>query len=54
MAFHERPGKNKRLMFLPTFGDGRNLGAPISPRAGGFPYLKQIALAANSLGSRAC
>lgn len=38
------------LWFLPTFGDGRYLGSPESARAGDFAYLKQIALAADSLG----
>jgi alkanesulfonate monooxygenase len=44
------PEKISALWFLPTFGDGRYLGAPESARAGDFPYLKQIALAADSLG----
>jgi alkanesulfonate monooxygenase len=38
------------LWFLPTFGDGRYLGSPDSARAGDFPYLKQIAQAADNLG----
>src|SRR5579871_2197159 len=38
------------LWFLPTFGDGRHLGSPESSRAGDFPYLKQIAQAADTLG----
>ena len=44
------PEKISALWFLPTFGDGRYLGSPESARAGDFPYLKQIALAADSLG----
>jgi alkanesulfonate monooxygenase len=44
------PGTINALWFLPTFGDGRYLGSPESARAGDFPYLKQIALAADSLG----
>ena len=44
------PDTIKALWFLPTFGDGRYLGSPDSARAGDFPYLKQIALAADSLG----
>jgi alkanesulfonate monooxygenase len=38
------------LWFLPTFGDGRYLGSAESARAPDFPYLKQIALASDSLG----
>jgi len=44
------PNAISALWFLPTFGDGRYLGSPESARAGDFPYLKQIALAADSLG----
>jgi alkanesulfonate monooxygenase len=44
------PSTITALWFLPTFGDGRYLGSPESARAGDFPYLKQIALAADSLG----
>ena len=44
------PDKISALWFLPTFGDGRYLGSPEYARGGDFPYLKQIALAANSLG----
>jgi len=44
------PEKISALWFLPTFGDGRYLGSPQSARGGDFPYLKQIALAADSLG----
>lgn len=44
------PDTIKALWFLPTFGDGRYLGSPDSARAGDFPYLKQIALAADLLG----
>jgi alkanesulfonate monooxygenase len=44
------PDTISALWFLPTFGDGRYLGSPESARAGDFPYLKQIALAADSLG----
>jgi alkanesulfonate monooxygenase len=44
------PDTIQALWFLPTFGDGRYLGAPDSARAGDFPYLKQIALAADALG----
>jgi len=44
------PDEITALWFLPTFGDGRYLGSPDSARAGDFPYLKQIALAADSLG----
>ena len=38
------------LWFLPTFGDGRYLGSPDTAREASFAYLKQIALAADSLG----
>ena len=44
------PDTINALWFLPTFGDGRYLGSPESARAGDFPYLKQIAVAADSLG----
>jgi alkanesulfonate monooxygenase len=44
------PEKISALWFLPTFGDGRYLGSPESARTGDFPYLRQIALAADSLG----
>jgi alkanesulfonate monooxygenase len=44
------PDKIDALWFLPTFGDGRYLGSPESARAADFPYLKQIALASESLG----
>ena len=44
------PDKISALWFLPTFGDGRYLGSPEYARGGDFPYLKQIALAADSLG----
>jgi alkanesulfonate monooxygenase len=44
------PEKISALWFLPTFGDGRYLGSPEYARGGDFPYLKQIALAADSLG----
>jgi len=44
------PDKISALWFLPTSGDGRYLGSPDSARAGDFPYLKQIALAADTLG----
>jgi alkanesulfonate monooxygenase len=44
------PDKINALWFLPTFGDGRYLGSPESARAGDFAYLKQIALASDSLG----
>jgi alkanesulfonate monooxygenase len=36
--------------FLPTFGDGRYLGSQDSARGPDFPYLRQIALAADALG----
>jgi alkanesulfonate monooxygenase len=36
--------------FLPTFGDGRYLGADIGSREVTFAYLKQIAIAADDLG----
>jgi alkanesulfonate monooxygenase len=44
------PDTISALWFLPTFGDGRYLGSPESARAGDFPYLKQVALAADVLG----
>ena len=44
------PNSISALWFLPTFGDGRYLGSPQSARSGDFPYLKQIALAADTLG----
>ena len=44
------PDKIDALWFLPTFGDGRYLGSPELARAGDFAYLKQIALASESLG----
>jgi alkanesulfonate monooxygenase len=44
------PDKISALWFLPTFGDGRYLGSPEYARGGDFAYLKQIALAADSLG----
>ena len=44
------PDTINALWFLPTFGDGRYLGSPESREAGDFPYLKQIAVAADSLG----
>jgi alkanesulfonate monooxygenase len=47
---HAIPETISALWFLPTFGDGRYLGSPEYARAGDFPYLKQIALAADSLG----
>ena len=42
--------KISALWFLPTFGDGRYLGSPETAREASFPYLKQIAVAADSLG----
>ena len=47
---HSVPETISALWFLPTFGDGRYLGSPEYARAGDFPYLKQIALAADALG----
>ncbi len=44
------PNTISALWFLPTFGDGRFLGSPESARAGDFPYLRQIALTADTLG----
>jgi alkanesulfonate monooxygenase len=44
------PEQISALWFLPTFGDGRYLGSPEGARAGDFAYLKQIALAADTLG----
>jgi alkanesulfonate monooxygenase len=38
------------LWFLPTHGDGRYLGASLGGRAVDLPYLKQIAIAVDSLG----
>ena len=44
------PDKISALWFLPTFGDGRYLGSPEYARGGDFAYLKQIAVASDSLG----
>ncbi|MBV9577287.1 MAG: FMNH2-dependent alkanesulfonate monooxygenase [Chloroflexi bacterium] len=38
--------------FLPTHGDGRFLGSPVDDRPITFPYLRQIAQAADDLGYR--
>ncbi len=44
------PSSISALWFLPTFGDGRYLGSSEQARAADFPYLRQIALASESLG----
>jgi alkanesulfonate monooxygenase len=38
------------LWFIPTHGDGRYLGTSVGGRAVDFPYLRQVAQAADSLG----
>ena len=40
----------KLLWFIPTHGDGRYLGTPVGGRPLDYDYLRQVAVAVDSLG----